>query len=185
MANELKVDSMDGRPALIIHECLSGVIFHITPISLPTLRAIQLKASDLYPYPDKAPYQIDDPVEVAFTEGQKSRAEDNPEYIEECKKVDTERSKWVDKTVFTYAARMPKYPTREAVLLAYGEQLNTLKDIAVFDKDDDDYDLIMLNFILTGNNDYATIIKLAVQVVALTPEEVSAGIRFFRARVPK
>lgn len=183
--NILTVESVDGRPSKIIYETLSGVIFHITPLSLPTLRAIQLKAADIHPYPDKAPYQVPDPVEVAFTEGQKSRAEDNPDYIEACKKVDTERAKWVDKTVFTYAAKMPKYPTKEAVLTAYEGQLKALKEIAVFDKDDDDYDVILLNFILTGNADYATIIRLAVQAVALTPEEVSAGIRFFRPRVPK
>lgn len=183
--NGLKVDSKDGRPALIVHECLSGVIFHITPLSLPTLRAIQLKAQDIYPYPDKAPYQVPDPVEVAFTEGQMSKAEDNPDYIEACKAVDTERSKWVDKTVFTYAAKMPKFPTKEAVLSTYSEPLKALKEIAVFDAEDDDYDLIMLNFILTGNTDYVTIIRLAVQAVALSAEEVSAGIRFFRARVSR
>lgn len=183
--NGLKVDSSEGRKSLIIHETLSGVIFHITPMSLPTLRAIQLKAQDAFPYPDKAPYQIDDPVEVAFTEGQKSRAEDNSDYVEACKKMDNERAKWVDKAVFNYAARMPKYPTKEAVLTAYSEQLKALKEIALFDVEDDDYDIILLNFILTGNADYATIIRLAVQAVALTPEEVSAGIRFFRLRVSK
>jgi hypothetical protein len=185
MTDELKINSVDGRPALIVHECLSGVIFHITPLSLPTLRAIQLKAADIYPYPGKAPYQVPDPVEVAFTEGQKSRAEDNPDYIEACKKVDTERAKWVDKTVFNYAAKMPKYSTKEALLMAYEGQLKALKEIAVFDKEDDDYDIILLNFILTGNADYATIIRLAVQAVALSAEEVSAGIRFFRIRIPK
>lgn len=183
--NILTVDSVDGRPSKIIYETLSGIVFHIIPLSLPTLRAIQLKAADVYPYPDKAPYQVPDPVEVAFTDGQMSKAEDNPDYIEACKKVDTDRAKWVDKTVFAYAAKMPKYPTKEAVLAAYSEQLEALKEIAVFDAEDDDYDNILLNFILTGNADYTTIIRLAVQAVALTPEEVSAGIRFFRARVPK
>jgi len=183
--NVLKVDSMDGRPALIIHECLSGIIFHIAPLSLPTLRAIQLKAQDIYPYPDKAPYQIPDPVDVAFTEGQMSKAEDNPDYLEACKKVDTERAQWVDKAVFRYAARMPKYPTEEALLAAYEDKLKALKEIAKFDETDTDYDIILLNFVLTGNTDYATIIRLAVQAVALSAEEVSAGIRFFRLRVPK
>jgi len=183
--NVLKVGDSEGRPSIIIYETFSGVIFHITPLSLPTVRAIQLKAADIYPYPDKSPYQVPDPVEVAFADGQKSRAEDNPDYIEACKKVDSERVKWVGKTVFKYAAKMPKYPTEESLLNAYGEQLKALKEIAILDNEDSDYDNIILNFVLTGANDYATIFQMAVQQVALTPEEVSAGIRFFRARIPK
>lgn len=185
MANELKIDSVDGRPVLIVHECMSGVIFHITPISLPTLRAIQLKAQDIYPYPDKAPYQIPDPAEVAFTEGQMSKAEDNPEYVEACKAVDKERGQWVDKAVFNYAAKMPKYPTKDALIEAYSKQLEALKEIAVFDEIDTDYDIVLLNFVLTGNADYSTIIRLAVQAVALTAEEISNGIRFFRSKISR
>lgn len=184
MANELKVDTTEGRPSVVIYECMSGEIFHISPLSLPTLRAIQLKAQDIYPYPDKAPYQIPDPAEVAFTEGQMSKAEDNPEYVEACKAVDKERGQWVDKAVFNYAARMPKYPTEDTLIAAYESKLKALKEIAVFDETDTDYDIVLLNFVLTGNADYSTIIRLAVQAVALTAEEISNGIRFFRIRIP-
>jgi hypothetical protein len=182
---DLKTGDLDGRPSIIIYETQSGVIFHITPLSLPTVKAIQLKSQDVYPYPDKAPYQVPDPVEVAFAPGQVSAAEDNPEYVAACKKVDSERVKWTGKAIFRYAAKMPKYPTKESLLEAYGERLAQLKEIAVLeaDADDDDYDLIVLNFVLTGHDDYSKIFQLAVQQLALTPEEISNGIRFFRPRI--
>lgn len=195
--NVLTVDSVDGRAVRIIYETHSGVIFHITPINLATLRAIQLKASDKFPYPDKEPYQVPDPVEVAFAPGQASAAEDNPEYIEACKAVDYERGKWADETIFKYAAKMPKYPTRQALIDAYIDDLEALRDIAVLP--DDNYEAIMLHFVLTWNqvgvradksyvevqSDFSRIIQLAIQTVALTPDEVVSGIRFFRPRISR
>jgi len=138
-----KPDSnVEGRPAIFVYECLSGVVFYITPVSLPTLRAIQLRAADMFPYPDETPYRH--PEENAFDPNQLSPAEDNPEYVAAVKAVDYERGKWVDKTIFNYAAKMPKYPTQQALLDAYKPQLNDLKSIAIFDKDDSDYDIILL-----------------------------------------
>jgi len=190
--NVLQVTDTDGRPVKIVYETYSGVIFHITPINLATLRAIQLKAADTFPYPDKEPYQIPDPVEVAFVEGQASKAEDNPEYIVACKAVDHERAQWTDRAIFSYAAKCPKYPTPEALVEAFRPQLDALREIAVLPEDD--YEAVLLHLVLTWNqvgvdnnrdlkpasSDFSRIIQLAIQTVALTPGEVSTGIRFFR-----
>jgi len=181
--NVLTVASTEGRPGIIIYEALSGVIFHITPISLAVARAIELSVNDKIPYPDPKPYQVEDPSEVAFTPGQVSRAEDNPDYIEAKKAIDLQRMKQWDKIVFEYCAKMPKYPTRESLINDFKSQLDDLKKIAKFKADDDDYDIIMLSFVLTGNLDFAHINRLATQQTALAPAEVAQGIRFFRAKV--
>lgn len=191
MANDngLKVDSTEGRPSVIVFETMSGVLFHITPLSLATVRAIQLMAQDQFPYPDKDSFRVLDPPEVSFSDGQTSRAEDNPAYVTATKEIDRERAQWVDKSVFEYAAKMPKYPTHEALVEAYKSQLTDLRKIAKFDKDDTDYDIVLLSFVLTGIedgiSDYVRIIRLAVQAVALSPSEVTAGVRFFRPSVSR
>ena len=188
--NVLTVDSLDGRPVKIIYECQSGVIAHITPLNIATLRAIQLKATDLFPYPDKAPYQK--PEENAFVEGTLTPAEDNPEYVAKVREIDSQRAQWADKAIFNYAAKFPKYPTKQALVDAYREQLNELRQIA--NLPEDDYEAVMLHLVLTWNqlatdsnknivdvgSDFKRIIQLAIQTVALTPAEVQAGIRFFR-----
>ena len=193
--NVLKVTDNEGRPTVIIYETQSGVLYHITPLSLPTLRAIQLKAADRFPYPDKKPYQVPDPVEVAFSEGQVSAAEDNPDYIAACREVDSERARWVDRAIFDYAAHCPKYPTKEALVMAFKAKLENLREIA--NLPDDDYEAVLFHLVLTWNqlatnednklvtagSDYIRIIQLAIQTVALTPDEVTAGIRFFRPRL--
>ena len=193
--NVLTVDGLNGRPVRVIYECSSGVIFHITPLNLATLRAIQLKAQDLFPYPDKLPYQT--PDENAFAPGQLSPAEENPDYLEACKKVDFERGQWADKTVFNYAAKMPKYPTKQSLIDDFQEPLNALREIAILPQDD--YEAVMLHLVLTWNqvgvdksgsyreaqSDYSRIVQLAIQTVALTPAEVVSGVRFFRPQISR
>lgn len=187
--------NVDGKPVVIIYEAQSGVNFHITPLSLPTLRAIQSKAKDKFPHPDKRPYQ--QPEENAFVEGQLTPAEDNPDYVAACADVDAERGQWVDRTIFNFAVRCPKYPTKEAMVAGYRVQLDALREIA--NLPDDDYEAVLFHLVLTWNqlatnsenklvtsgSDYARIIQLAIQTVALTPDEVTAGIRFFRPVVSR
>lgn len=192
--NVLKVDDIEGRPSLIIYETQTGVIEHIKPINLATLRAIQLKAADLFPYPDKKPYQHQE--ENAFAEVQLSPAEDNPEYLLACKAVDAERAQWVDRAIFNFAVRFPKYSTRQALIDAFAEELKALREIAVLPEDD--YEAVVFHLVLSWNqvgvsnsqfapvsSDFSRSVQLAIQTVALTPDEVTAGVRFFRPHIPE
>lgn len=185
--NVLTAASTEGRPAIIAFEAYSGEIFHIRPLGLPTLRAIKLMSEDTYPYPDPKLYQIPDPQEVAFSTGQLSKPEDNPDYVTDCKAVDHKRNQWSDRAIFDYAVTCPKYPTQEDMVNAYESQLKKLKKIAKFEDTDTDYDIVLLHLVLTGNeggiSDYVRIILLAIQQTALAPVEVAQGMRFFRSKV--
>jgi hypothetical protein len=179
-----------GRPAITIYETQSGVVAHITPVNLPTLRAVQLKAADLFPYPDKKPYQK--PEENGFSDNQMTPAEDNPQYLADCAAVDAQRKTWADRAIFDYAVRFPKYPTPQDLVAGFMPQLISLRKIA--NLPDDDYEAVLFHIVLTWNqptvdennklavaaNEYGRLIQLAIQTVALTPDEVTAGIRFFR-----
>jgi len=191
--NSLKVTDVDGRPSLFIYESQSGVVWHVKPLNLATLRAIQMKAVEKFPYPDPKPYQ--QPEENSFDPNQMTPASNNPVYVELCREKDVERTQWTDRTIFNYAARCPKYPTREALVQAFADELKALREIAVLP--DDDYEAVLFHLVLTFNqvgedangrytpasSDYTRIIRLAIQTVALTPDEVSAGIRFFRPQL--
>lgn len=185
-----KVTDTEGRPSVFVYECQSGVMAHVQPVNLATLRAIQLKAADVHPYPDPTPYR--QPEANAFSDAQMTRAEDNPEYVALCQQVDKERATWVDRTIFDYAVTFPKYPTKAALVAAFSDKLSDLRKIAVLPEDD--YDAVLLHLVLTWNQpaldasgklttagtEYARLIQLAIQTVALTPDEVTAGVRFFR-----
>lgn len=193
----LKVTDTEGRPVKFIYECFSGVIFYVTPISLATLRAIQLKAMAFFPYPDKEPYEVLEDPETSFDPNQKLPAEVNPEYQALCRVVDKERKNWADRAIFNYTVECPKYPTHEALVTAFKPQLDKLRKIA--ELPEDDYEAVLFHLVFTWNqvalnekqqytpagNEYGRIIDLAIQTVALSEEEVIAGIRYFRPRIQR
>jgi len=177
----------------IIHETMSGVVVHITPINLPTLRAIQLRAEKVFPDPDPTPFQH--PEENAFDPSQMTRAEDDPQYMELLNKTKSDRARWVDKAIFTYCATFPDYPTSKSLIDRYYGDLTVLRSFA--ELPEDDYEAIVYHIVLNGNkvgvdqsgqltptsSDFSKIVQLAIQVIALTPDEVVEGIKFFRAKI--
>lgn len=184
-----KITDVDGKPSVIVWESAAGVVFHITPVNLATLRAIQLKAADIYPYPDAKEYEIKENPETAFDPNQVLPASKNPEYLKLCLEVDAERDKWADRAIFDYAVTTPKYVNRDDLIEAFKSQLGKLRKIA--NLPDDDYEAVMFNIVLSGqervNNrwvtDYNRVVGMAIQTFALTASEVAAGIRFFRLKL--
>lgn len=195
MARDIKQGSDDGKPAVIIYETLSGVIFHVTPITLPTFKAIRVKATDRFPYPKEDDYTVID--ENGFEPDQRTDPNDNPEYVRLCREADEQRLVWADRATFDYACKMPKYPTKESLVTAFMPQLLVLREIATLP--DDDYEAILFHFVLSWNQivanqngqldtkltDYSRLIMTAIQTFALTPDEVTAGLRFFRPNLPE
>jgi len=186
---------VEGRPSVIIYETQSGVICHITPINLATARAIQLKAEELFPYPKPEDYRK--PLENTFGDTPLlDKPEENPEYVKLCQAVDHERQAWRDRAIFLYAVRFPKYPTHEDLENAFRPRLAELKQIAKLDADND-FEAILLHIVLSGDtsgrnksgelvsveSEFSKIIKMAIQTIALTPDEVTIGARFFRPKV--
>lgn len=193
MSDNGKRAATEGRPVLIEYECYSGVMAHIIPLNIPTLKAIQQKAKLVFPYPEKERYQ--QPEEHGFSEGQLTPAEDNPDYVAEVKRIDHERALWVDRKIFDHCVRFPAYPTREDMVRKFQAQLDTLREIA--ELPEDDFEAVLFHIVLSWNqpalnadnnlvsaeSEYVRMIKLAIQTVALTPAEVTAGVRFFRPYV--
>lgn len=189
--NGFTVTDQSGRPIKIVYELMSGVIAWITPINIPTLKGIQAKAAEKFPYPDKRLYQ-EELGEAGFSQGQLTAAEDNPAYVTEIKRIDRERGQWADRAIFDYAVRFPAYPTKQDLVNDFQQQLAELREIAVLPEDD--YEATLFHIVLLWNqpalneeeklfaqvSEYNRLVQAAIQTVALTPDEVTAGIRFFR-----
>ena len=192
MSDKVNGATSEGRPAVIQYECYSGVMAHITPLNIPTLKAIQQKAKLKFPYPDKAPYQVEQ--ENAFVEGQLTPAEENPDYVAECQRIDHERALWVDRAIFDWCVTFPQFPTHEDMVTHFAPKLKLLREIA--ELPEDDYEATLFHLVMTWNqpdykdkqlasgvSEYNRMVQLAIQIIALTPAEVTAGIRFFRPKV--
>ncbi len=193
MSDNGKRATTEGRPVMIEYECYSGIMAYVIPLNIPTLKAIQLKAKTRFPYPDPRPYQVEE--ENAFVPGTLSKPEDNPQYVADCKAVDRERALWVDRTIFDWSVSFPQFKTRDELVAWFRPKLNALREIA--ELPEDDYEATLFHLVLVWNqptinessqltvgaSEYNRLIQMAIQGVALTPAEVTEGIRFFRPDV--
>lgn len=184
-----------GKPMVIIHESTSGVILHITPLSIATLRAIQLKAAEVYSYPDKKGYEM--PLENAADPSIVTPAEDNPEYQRLCREADRARAKWSDWAVYTLAVSYPNFPNEGSVIQMFAPRLLEMQKVANLPEEMSDYEKIVRYIILPGNEvtrnaagamgvgdtEFTSVVYAALQAIPLTPAEVTEGIRFFRTDV--
>lgn len=177
MSDELNT----GRPSVIVYETVSGVMVHITPLSIFTVQSIRDRAEKEFPYPDPDPYRM--PLENAADPSIKLPAEDNPEYKAVCKPIDQERVDWRVLMTLELACAFPAFESREAMLAHYRPQLEKLRKATLMDGDEWQN---VLNFcVFTGRGDKQVVYSLATQdaAIPLTPAEVVEGVRFFRVDV--
>lgn len=190
------MDNTSGIPARDIVRFItaSGIECHITPINMATLRAINLKAEALFPFPDATPYRlpIPDTDPVLY-----DNADANPEWIKVTNEIRAKRQEWVNDAVLKYAVRFPSYPTRESLIARFAADLMALRKIA--ELPEDDFDAVLYHLVLSGNrvtrdknnqfhtgtSDYGYVINACIQTVPLTQEEIVEGVRFFRINLPE
>lgn len=166
-----------GRPAIIVYETLSGVMVHVTPLSIFTIQAIRDKAEQEFPYPDPDPYRL--PLENAV-EGVTLPAQENPEYQALCKPIDDARNGWKAETYIEMACTYPQFESREAMIAHFKPRLDQLRKVAVIDEND--WQNVLNHCVFTGKPDKQAVVYLALQdaAIPLTPAEVVEGVRFFR-----
>lgn len=174
-------EDKQGRPVVVEYETLSGVMIHITPLSIFTINAVTDRAEEMFPYPDPLPYEM--PIENAV-DGVKAPANQNPEYQELCRPIDAERMEWRVTVSIDLACAFPAFDSRDAMLARYRPALEKLRRVAVLPEDD--WQAVLLHCVFTGRGERQTVLDIATQskTIPLTPGEVVDGIRFFRAEIP-
>lgn len=199
-----------GNPSLIVYETKSGVVCHIQPLNIATLRAIKLRASELYPYPDKADYPVTLQGSFVTAEAQKAAeieaADSNPEYQKACRLIDIDRDAFENVAILDIAVKFvkrhesgqsPEYYTGSELEDRFAGQLLKLRKYADLPKND--YEAVVWHCVFNGNrliphresgaltavdSDFAYVKQLAIQQIPLSHSEVMAGIRYFQYPVP-
>lgn len=165
-------------PVVVGYETMSGVMIHVTPLSVFTINAIHERSADEYPYPDPKPYEK--PLENAADRSIKAPAMDDPEYKALCKAVDEERMAWRVRVSIDLACEYPAFDSREAMMAYFRPKLEKIRLAAALP--DDEWQAVLMHCVFTGRHDRQTVINIATQDerLPLTPAEVVEGIRFFR-----
>lgn len=185
------MDNQLGIPAkdIVRYVTASGIECHITPINMATLRAINLKAEALFPFPDATPYRlpIPDTDPVLY-----DNADANEEWRNVTSEIRAKRQEWVNDAILKYAVRFPSFPTRESLIGHFAADLMALRKIA--ELPEDDFDAVFYYLVLSGSrnyrlpngelhtrtSDYGVIVNACIQTLPLTQEEIVEGVRFFR-----
>lgn len=178
----------EALPSVIEYVTQSGVLIHVTPLSIFTLQSLRHKAEDLYPYPAKADYQV--PSEVTATGF--IPAEENPEYVAACETIDKERGLWVDNAVLDLACTYPQYTNRETMIAHFAPRL--LQIGKYIELEGDDWDNVLKHCVFTKTaitgkalrNERVDVVGLALQQsgLSLSMSEVMDGLRVFRLALP-
>lgn len=172
-----------GAPSIIEYETASGVIVHITPLSIFTIKAISSKAENEFPYPEAVNYEL--PLENAADPSIKLPAKENPAYRELCAEIDNQRYAWRNKAVLELACNYPAYADRASMIAEFRPRLEELRPF--LEMSGDDWQEVLQHCVFTGKQDRQAVLLLAAQAddIPLTQAEVVDGIKFFRIDLPR
>lgn len=190
----------EALPTVIEYVCQSGVLIHITPLSLFAVQAIINKSESIFEYPPEKDYRLYE-MEV---NGILTRAEDvsasgffpateNLEYVALCKDIDAKRLEWQNDALIELACAYPQYTNRLDMIAAFRPQLEALRPYV--DMHEDEWQNVLEFCVFTGVLDLVDsggkrlrtterhkIIQYARQnsTLALTTSEVVGSLRVFR-----
>src|SRR5574339_619483 len=122
----------EALPSVIEYVTQSGVLIHITPLSLFTIQSLKHAAEVRFPYPDKAEYQVASEITATGY----IPAEENPEYAAACEAVDKERGLWLNDAYIELACNYPQYPNRESMIQHFAPRLLQLSKYIELSGDD-------------------------------------------------
>lgn len=140
--NNPSTDSNPALPSIIEYITQSGVLIHISPLSLFLIMAIIAKSEEIYSYPDERDYRLTEmEINGVLTDASLLAsgfypATENPEYVALCKKVDTERLDWQGYAFIEMACTFPQYESRDAMIATFRPQLEKMRHFASIPEDE-------------------------------------------------
>lgn len=196
----------EALPTVVEYCTQSGVLIHVTPLSLFLIQAVINKSEDIFEYPSEKDYRL---TEQLNESGEMVQADDviasgffpaseNPEYVALCKAVDTERLDWQGYAFIELACTFPQYESRDAMIAFFRPQLEKMRRFAAIPEDE--WKAILDFCVFTKRvkfnldkggvittTERNTVILLAQQNInqMLTTSEVVGAMRVFRLQLPK
>jgi hypothetical protein len=158
----------------------SGELVHVQPLSIYVVRALENKAQEIYPFPDKAEYEkpLDDAK--ALEPGQKIPAEENPDYQKAYTNATKLQARYSNERCFMLS--IEPVVGREKLIAKYKTRIAQMREMMTLP--DDDWEATLRFCVLTSSEDYIRV-TAAIQGGAevVSEEEIRDGMRIFRCYV--
>lgn len=161
----------------------SGIRVHVAPLSRYQRNALQERAEQIYPMPDKTLYEEELSEDVAIP-GTKIPAEENPEYQNEVGLVLRARSEFISTHMMNLCLTYPDFPGGKEELIAY-----FATDIAaqreIMNLPDDPWEATLRFAIIRSVADERDTGDIIRESFPITESEVSEAIRVFRPAISR
>lgn len=167
----------------VVRELLmdSGEIVYVQPLSIYLVRALQDKAQELFPFPDKTQYEktLDDAK--AIEPGQVIPAEDNPEYQKLYDIAAEKQQNYVNEKCI--ALSVEPVQGRQVMIKKYKARIVQMREMMTLP--DDEWDATLRFCILTSRADFNKVTEAIMGRGLPREEEILNGMRIFRMYVRK
>lgn len=159
-------------------ELHKGVILTITPLSAFAQKAFHARAAQMFPEPDRAPFEVE--IEDAFKPGTKTKAEDSTEWLALMRDVLQLRSQAYIGLLLDATCNVED---RAALLEPYTHAVEAfkvaVKDLPVGAALSSNFVALLLG-VLAEEQEVSALIRLAQGATPLTDAEIVDGYRYFR-----
>lgn len=161
----------------------SGIRVHISPLSRYQRNALQERAEQLYPMPDKALYEEELSEAVAIP-GTKIPAEENPEYRAEVALVMTARSEFTTMNMINLCLSYPDFPGgKEELIRFFAIHIAQQRDMMTLP--DDEWEATLRFAVIRSVADERDLWSVINESFPITESEVSDAVRVFRPAVSR
>lgn len=157
----------------------SGETVHVRPRSFFVRRALTEKAEKLFPLPDKAAYEKEIDPSLTVFPGEKTPADQNPEYLELVRDAKARQLTWINDQFIKLVADFPA--GKEKLIKKYADELKDLGEI--IDLPADEWEATLFFCLIRTETDRNRVMQAGLDNLQLEEGEVLNGLRIFRPKL--
>lgn len=157
----------------------SGETVHVRPRSFFVRRALTEKAEKLFPLPEKAAYEKEIDSSLTVFPGEKTPADQNPEYLELVRDAKARQLTWINDQFIKLVADFPA--GKEKLIKKYADELKDLGEI--IDLPTDEWEATLFFCLIRTETDRNRVMQAGLDNLQLDEGEIRDGMRMFRPQL--
>lgn len=165
---------------VIEYTTFSGVVLHITPLSVASTNRIAELAEAAYPNFDDAPFQVEIPDSAI--EGATFLDTENAEYKRLLAELNSNRRRHENALVVELAVEYTE-PT-EKLLKRFEGRIGKIRRLLNLNGDLTDEEILLHQIALESNKDLQNILLIIMERKSITEAEIDNGLKIFRPALP-
>lgn len=161
---------------VVMLELDSGETVHVRPRSFFVRRALTEKAEKLFPLPDKAKYEVEIDPSLTVFPGEKTPAEQNPDYQQLVLEAKAKQLAWINDQFIKLVSDFPA--GKEKLIKKYADERKMLSEI--MDLPTDEWEATLFFCLIRTETDRTRVMQAGLDNLQLDEGEIVGALRLFR-----